>query len=120
MVACAESLLKKLELHYRVSLLAAQDCSFASSRTYDIEVWLPGQNTFYEVSSCSNCTDFQARRAGIRYRQQAESKPRLAHTLNASSLALPRLMVALIEQNQREDGTIKLPAVLQKKMDELW
>lgn len=120
MVACAESLLKELGLHYRVSLLAAQDCSFSSSKTFDIEVWLPGQNSFYEVSSCSNCTDFQARRAGIRYRKTVDSKPVLAHTLNASSLALPRLMVALMETFQQADGSIILPAALQKEMDALW
>lgn len=120
MVACAESLLKELGLHYRVSLLAAQDCSFSSAKTFDIEVWLPGQNSFYEVSSCSNCTDFQARRAGIRYRKTIDSKPALAHTLNASSLALPRLMVALMETFQQEDGSIILPPALQKEMDALW
>lgn len=120
MVDTAEQLLKILGLHYRVMLLAAQDCSFASARTYDIEVWLPGQNRYYEVSSCSNCTDFQARRAAIRYRQNAESKPRLAHTLNASALALPRLMVALMENYQQEDGSIALPDVLKNAMNELW
>jgi seryl-tRNA synthetase len=120
MVACAENFLQMLGLHYQVSLLAMQDCSFCSARTYDIEVWLPGQNRYYEVSSCSNCTDFQARRAQIRYRKTADSKPVLAHTLNASSLALPRLMVALMECGQQPDGSIKLPDVLQKTMDELW
>jgi seryl-tRNA synthetase len=106
MLVCAENLLKQLGLHYRVSLLAAQDCSFASSKTYDIEVWLPGQNEYYEISSCSNCTDFQARRAKIRYRKTTESKPDLIHMLNASSLALPRLMVALLETYQQKDGTL--------------
>lgn len=120
MVSCAEQLLKDLGLHYRVSLLAAQDCSFSSAKTYDIEVWLPGQNQFYEISSCSNCTDFQARRAGLRYRKTVDSKPTLAHTLNGSSLALPRLMVALMENYQQEDGSIQLPAILQKEMDALW
>lgn len=120
MVACAEALLKELGLHYQVSLLAAQDCSFPSARTYDIEVWLPGQNRYYEVSSCSNCTDFQARRAAIRYRETAESKPKLTHTLNASSLALPRLMVALMEIYQQPDGSIKLPKVLEEAMANLW
>jgi seryl-tRNA synthetase len=120
MVGCAQELLKELGLHYRVSLLAAQDCSFQSAKTYDIEVWLPGQGQFYEVSSASNCTDFQARRAGIRYRAEANSRPSLVHTLNASSLALPRLMVALMESFQQEDGTIKLPSVLQSVMDEVW
>ncbi len=120
MVATAENILQQLGLHYRVMLLAGQDCSFSSARTYDIEVWLPGQNRYYEVSSCSNCTDFQARRAGIRYRPTVESKTRLVHTLNASSLALPRLMVALMEQGQQKDGSIVLPELLQKTMDMLW
>lgn len=120
MVTCAEKILQKLGLHYRVSLLATQDCSFQSARTYDIEVWLPGQNRYYEVSSCSNCTDFQARRAQIRYRKTTESKPELAHTLNASSLALPRLMIALMENYQQADGTIALPAALLEAMDAIW
>lgn len=120
MIACAESILQKLDLHYRIMLLAGQDCSFSSARTYDIEVWLPGQNRYYEVSSCSNCTDFQARRAGIRYRPTADSKPQPVHTLNASSLALPRLMVALIENNQQADGTIALPSSLKEIMSILW
>ena len=120
MLKAAENLLQKLGLHYRVSMLAAQDCSFASSKTYDIEVWLPGQKEYYEVSSCSNCTDFQARRAQIRYRKDNDSKPELVHTLNSSSLALPRLMVALIETYQQKDGSIKLPKVLKEAMDNLW
>ena len=120
MVACGETILKLLGLHYRVSLLATQDCSFPSSKTYDLEVWLPGQQKYYEVSSCSNCTDFQARRSGIRFRKAPESKPQLVHTLNASSLALPRLMVALMETYQQQDGTIALPQVLQEQMNLLW
>ena len=120
MLKAAEALLQKLGLHYRVSMLAAQDCSFASSKTYDIEVWLPGQKEYYEVSSCSNCTDFQARRAQIRYRKDNDSKPELVHTLNSSSLALPRLMVAIMETYQQKDGSIKLPKVLQDAMDNLW
>ena len=120
MVACAENILQDLGLHYRISLLAAQDCSFASSKTFDIEVWLPGQNEYYEVSSCSNCTDFQARRAKIRYRKTSDSKPLLVHTLNASSLALPRLMVALMETYQQEDGSINLPPVLKEALENLW
>ncbi|MBY0353864.1 serine--tRNA ligase [Candidatus Babeliales bacterium] len=120
MVAAAEDILQQLGLHYRISLLAAQDCSFQSSKTFDIEVWLPGQDRFYEVSSCSNCHDFQARRAGIRYRAKAEEKPTLVHTLNASSLALPRLMVALMETYQQEDGSIKLPEHVQKLIDNVW
>lgn len=117
MISCAEDILQKLGLHYRVSLLAAQDCSFQSSKTFDIEVWLPGQQQYYEVSSASNCGDFQARRGKIRYRSGQGEKTKLVHTLNASSLALPRLMVALMETYQQEDGTINLPEVLKK---ELW
>lgn len=116
MLACAEDILQQLGLHYRISLLAAQDCSFQSAKTYDIEVWLPGQNTYYEVSSVSNCTDFQSRRGAIRYRKEVESKPDLVHTLNGSSLALPRLMVALIEVYQQADGTVALPEIIKKEV----
>lgn len=112
MIACAESILKKLNLHYRISLLAAQDCSFASAKTYDIEIWMPGQKEYKEVSSVSNCTDFQSRRCAIRYRDNTGGKPHLVHTLNGSSLALPRLMVALIESGQQVDGTIMFPDAL--------
>ncbi|MBA2306797.1 serine--tRNA ligase [Candidatus Dependentiae bacterium] len=112
MVACAESLLQELGLHYRISLLASQDCSFASAKTYDIEVWMPGQGVYKEVSSASNCTDFQARRSDIRYKESAGEKAHYVSTLNASSLALPRLLVALMETYQQPDGSIKLPSVL--------
>ncbi|OGB86257.1 serine--tRNA ligase [candidate division TM6 bacterium RIFCSPHIGHO2_12_FULL_38_8] len=112
MIACGEEILQKLGLHYRVMLLAAQDASFQSAKTYDIEVWMPGQGSFYEVSSASNCTDFQARRAKIRYKENAGAKSEYVHTLNASSLALPRLMVALMETYQQSDGSIQLPACL--------
>lgn len=112
MVACAESILQKLGLHYRISLLAVQDCSFPSAKTFDIEVWIPSHDRYYEVSSCSNCTDFQARRAQVRYRPDAQSKPQLVHTLNGSSLAIPRLMVALMETYQQKDGSIKLPEII--------
>lgn len=115
MVACAESILKALGLTYRVSLLATQDCSFPSAKTYDIEVWMPGQKAYYEVSSCSNCTDFQARRGAIRYRPSSISKPSLVHTLNGSSLALPRLMVALMETYQQADGSIHIPDILRNE-----
>jgi seryl-tRNA synthetase len=115
MIACAESILQKLGLHYRISLLAAGDTSFQSAKTYDIEVWLPGQKQYYEVSSASNCTDFQARRGMIRYRKDGDKKTQLVHTLNGSSLALPRLIVALMETYQQEDGSIELPAVLKKE-----
>jgi seryl-tRNA synthetase len=116
MVACAEDILQQLGLHYRISLLAAQDCSFASAKTFDIEVWLPGQNCYYEVSSSSNCTDFQARRGSIRYKKSGMKKPELVYTLNTSSLAVPRLMVALLETYQQADGTVVLPEVLTKFM----
>ncbi len=113
MVNCAQELLQKLGLHYRVSLLAAQDCSFQSAKTFDIEVWLPGQDRYMEVSSCSNCTDFQSRRGGMRYRKEVGGKTTLVHTLNASSLALPRLLAAIMETFQQEDGSIKIPEVLE-------
>lgn len=115
MIACAEDILQQLGLHYRVMLLAAQDTSFQSAKTYDIEVWMPGQNSYYEVSSASNCSDFQARRAKIRYRSHQGSKTTYVHTLNASSLALPRLMVALLETYQQEDGSVQLPDCLKEQ-----
>jgi len=115
MLSCAETILQKLGLHYRVSLLAAQDCSFPSAKTYDIEVWMPGQDAYFEVSSCSNCTDFQARRGSIRYRPRPEGKTEFVNTLNGSSLALPRLMVAIMETYQQEDGSIAIPAILKKE-----
>lgn len=111
-VSTAEAILQSLGLHYRVSLLAGQDTGFQSAKTYDIEVWLPGQNEYREVSSCSSCTDFQARRGSIRYKSSTAQKNQLVHTLNGSSLALPRLMVALLETYQKEDGTVEMPAVL--------
>jgi len=114
MMECAENILQQLGLHYRVSLLAAQDSSFQSAKTYDIEVWMPGQNAYYEVSSASNCTDFQARRGKIRYRG-SDGKTVSAHTLNASSLALPRLMVAIMETYQQEDGSIALPEIIKNQ-----
>lgn len=115
MLAAAEEILQKLGLHYRVSLLAAQDCSFASAKTYDIEVWLPGQGCYYEVSSISNCTDFQSRRGLIRFKRTPESKSELVYTLNGSSLALSRLMVAIMEVYQNADGSITIPEVLKKE-----
>lgn len=115
MMECAETILQKLGLHYRVSLLAAQDCSFSSAKTYDIEVWLPGQKAYYEVSSVSNCTDFQARRGLIRYKKSSDKRTRLTHTLNGSSLALSRLMVAIMEVYQQEDGSISIPDILKRE-----
>jgi len=112
MLSCAENILQTLGLHYRIMLLAAQDCSFASAKTYDIEVWLPAQGIYKEISSISNCTDFQSRRALIRYKESVNSKSRLVYTLNGSSLALPRLLVAIMETYQQEGGKIELPEVL--------
>jgi seryl-tRNA synthetase len=113
MLASAEEILKGLGLHYRNVLLVTGDMSFAAARTVDIEVWLPGQNRYYEVSSVSNCTDYQARRSAIRYRNK-EDKPEFVHTLNGSGLATSRLMVGLLENNQNADGSINIPDVLQK------
>ena len=109
----AEAILRKLELPYRVVLLAAGDTGFASTKTYDLEVWAPGVGKWLEVSSCSSFGDFQARRMNIRYRPAAGEKPRLVHTLNGSGLALPRIIAALLEHGQQPDGSIAVPAALQ-------
>ena len=116
MMASAETILQGLNLHYRNMLLVTGDMSFAAAKTVDIEVYLPGQNRYYEVSSVSNCTDYQARRSQIRYRHK-EEKPELVHTLNGSGLATSRLMVALLENNQNEDGSVTLPVVLHKYLN---
>jgi seryl-tRNA synthetase len=116
MMASAETILQGLNLHYRNMLLVTGDMSFAAAKTVDIEVYLPGQNRYYEVSSVSNCTDYQARRSQIRYRHK-EEKPELVHTLNGSGLATSRLMVALLENNQNEDGSVTLPLVLHKYLN---
>ncbi len=113
MVASAEEILKALNIHYRSMLLVTGDISFAAAKTIDLEVWLPGQDRYYEVSSVSNCTDFQARRSKIRYKK-GKDKPEFVHTLNGSGLATSRLMVALLENNQQEDGTVVIPTVLHK------
>lgn len=117
MVSDAEEVLKRLELPYQVVLLASGDMGFGSAKTYDIEVWLPGQNAYREISSVSNCRDFQARRAQIRYRRERGAKPRFVHTLNGSGLAVGRTMVAIIENYQREDGTVVVPRALRPYMD---
>jgi len=108
----AEAVLQKLGLHYRVVALCTADLGFASAKTYDIEVWLPGQGLFREISSCSNFTDFQARRAGIRYRPEGGKKTDLVHTLNGSGLAIGRTWVAIVENYQQEDGSVLIPEVL--------
>ncbi len=109
----AEAALQLLELPYRVVSLCAGDLGFSSTKTYDLEVWLPSQNTYREISSCSNFLDFQARRAGIRYRPKGAKKSRLVHTLNGSGLAVGRTLLAILENYQQEDGTVQLPKVLQ-------
>jgi seryl-tRNA synthetase len=116
MMASAEMVLKGLGLHYRNMLLVTGDMSFQAAKTIDIEVYLPGQNRYYEVSSVSNCTDYQARRSQIRFRHK-EEKAELVHTLNGSGLATSRLMVALLENNQNEDGSVTLPVVLHKYLN---
>jgi seryl-tRNA synthetase len=112
----AESILAQLGLHYRVLKLATGDLGFSAEMTYDLEVWAPGVGQWLEVSSCSVFGDFQARRANLRYRPSGGDKPRFVHTLNGSALALPRLMVALIENYQQADGTVVVPEALQERL----
>jgi seryl-tRNA synthetase len=112
MLANAEEVCRRLGLAYRIVELCTGDLGFASAKSFDIEVWAPGCQEWLEVSSCSNCTDFQARRAGIRYRPAADARPQFVHTLNGSGLALPRIMIAVIENNQRADGSVAVPEVL--------
>jgi seryl-tRNA synthetase len=116
MVGDAEEILKRLELPYRVMALSTGDMGFSSAKTYDLEVWLPGQDAYREISSCSNCTDFQARRASLRYRPDPSAKPRFLHTLNGSGLAVGRTLVAVLENYQEADGTIRVPEVLRSYM----
>jgi seryl-tRNA synthetase len=112
----AEQVLKELGLHYRVMVLCSGDLGFSAAKTYDIEVWLPGQNTYREISSCSNFTDFQARRGNIRFRREGERKTELVHTLNGSGLAVGRTLVAILENLQNADGSVTIPSVLQPYM----
>lgn len=116
MTGHAEAVLQQLGLHYRVVDLCAADLGFAAARTHDLEVWLPGQDAYREISSCSNCRDFQARRAKIRYRSEPQAKPRLVHTLNGSGLAIGRTLVAILENYQHADGTIQVPEALHPYM----
>jgi seryl-tRNA synthetase len=116
MTACAEEVLKRLGLAYRVMLLSSGDMGFAARKTYDIEVWLPGQNTYREISSCSNCGAFQALRMRARYRPSEGRGTRPVHTLNGSGLAVGRTMIAIIENFQRHDGTVAIPSALQPYM----
>jgi seryl-tRNA synthetase len=112
----AETVLSLLELPYRVMLLCAGDTGFASSKTYDLEVWLPGQGAYREISSCSNCGPFQARRMQARYRSAATNKPELVHTLNGSGVAVGRALVAVLENYQQSDGSVRIPPVLKPYM----
>ena len=116
MVREAEEVVEALGLHYRTTLLVTSDMSHGMAKTYDIEVWLPGQEAYYEVSSASNGTDYQARRANTKYRPKNGGKPKFVHFLNASGLATPRLMVAILETNQQADGSVVVPEVLREYM----
>jgi seryl-tRNA synthetase len=108
----AESVLKLLELPYRTVLLCTGDMGFASAKTYDIEVWMPSQNRYREISSCSNFESFQARRAGIRYRSKGKKGTQLVHTLNGSGLAVGRTVAAILENFQQADGSVSIPSAL--------
>jgi seryl-tRNA synthetase len=112
----AEAILQKLELPYRVVALCAGDVGFGSAKTYDIEVWLPGEQRYREISSCSNYNDFQARRMKARHRNPDSGKPELIHTLNGSGVAAGRALIAVMENYQNEDGSIRIPAALQPYM----
>ena len=116
MTQCAEAILKKLELPFRTVLLCTGDMGFGARKTYDLEVWLPSQNTYREISSCSNCGDFQARRMDARARKAGEKGTRFVHTLNGSGLAVGRTLVAVLETYQQPDGSVAVPAVLQPYM----
>ncbi len=116
MLSCAEEVLRRLDLHYRVMTLCAGDMGFASQKTYDIEVWLPGQNAYREISSCSICGEFQARRMNARYRTKEGRQVRPVHTLNGSGVAVGRALIAVLETYQQEDGSIAVPDVLQSYM----
>lgn len=116
MLTSAENVLKKLELPFRTMTLCTGDMGFSSTKTYDIEVWLPGQGMYREISSCSVCSDFQARRMNARYRAAGEKQPRFVHTLNGSGLAVGRTLVAVLENYQNEDGSVTIPSVLQPYM----
>jgi seryl-tRNA synthetase len=110
--ACAEEVLQKLNLPYRTMLLCSGDTGFSAMKTYDIEVWLPGQGRYREISSCSNTGEFQARRMNARCRTQGDKKTRFVHTLNGSGLAVGRCLIAVMENYQQADGSIRVPDVL--------
>ena len=108
----AETVLQRLELPYRVVTLCTGDLGFSATKTYDIEVWMPGQDKYREISSCSNCEAFQARRAGIKFKRQGEKKNEFLHTLNGSGLAVGRCLAAILENNQLENGSVRIPQAL--------
>ena len=112
MTRCAEGILETLELPYRRMLLCTGDMGFTAARTYDLEVWLPGQGAYREISSCSTCSDFQARRMNARFRPEGEKGTRFVHTLNGSGLAVGRTLVAVLENYQQGDGSVAVPAAL--------
>jgi seryl-tRNA synthetase len=116
MTECAETILKKLELPFRTIVLCAGDMGFSARKTYDIEVWMPGQNTYREISSCSNCGDFQARRMNARCRNAGDKQTDFVHTLNGSGLAIGRCLIAIMENYQQADGSIAIPAILRPYM----
>ena len=109
-------MLKRLGLAFRTIVLCTGDMGSNAAKTYDIEVWLPGQNGYREISSCSNCTDYQARRSSIRYRPDEKGKPRFVHTLNGSGLAVGRTAIAILENYQQKDGSVLVPEVLRPYM----
>jgi seryl-tRNA synthetase len=119
MTSDAEEILKRLNLHYRAVTLCTADLGFAGAKTYDLELWMPYQKRYLEISSCTNCEDFQARRANIRFRREPKSKLEFVHTLNGSGLALGRTVGAILESYQQEDGTVVIPEALQPYMDGL-
>ncbi len=116
MVGCAEEILKRLGLPYRTMVLSTGDMGFAAAKTYDVEVWLPGQDAYREISSCSNCGDFQARRMKTRYRPEGEKGTRFVHTLNGSGVAVGRCLIAVVENYQQADGSIEVPEALRPYM----
>jgi seryl-tRNA synthetase len=119
MTVSAEEVLKRLGLHHRVVLLCTGDMGFASAKTYDLEVWMPSRDGFMEISSCSNCVDFQARRANIRFRREPKGKPEFVHTLNGSGLAVGRTVSAILENSQQADGSVVVPEALRPYMNGL-
>ena len=116
LTADAEKILELLELPYRKVILSTGDLGFGAAKTYDLEVWLPSQNTYREISSCSNCLDFQARRMNLRFRRAGGAKPEFAHTLNGSGLAVGRTWIAILENYQQQDGSVIIPEILRPYM----